>query len=497
MIISFKQIAANFRFADLLDILVVSVFLYFIFSWLRRRASRSVVLGIGSVVSLYITARMLNMYMTSQVFQAGLTAALVALVIIFQEDIRMAMEKLATIGNFRSKRRLLASNKTVDAIVDAVCKLATDKIGALIVIKGEESLDRHLTGGISLNGRISIPLLYSIFHPETPNHDGAVIIEGDRIDKFGVRLPLTHNLAETRDTGTRHSAAVGLAERSDALVLVVSEERGTKSVAENGHLETVSQEMLRNRLNEYYNRLFPPPAKLSHFSRITKNYGLKITSIICSIILYSLVAYRVDTVNRTYTVPIEYRNVPQGFVLEDPQPQDLKVTLSGPERLFAFDNSILVASLDLGKIHLGNQSIPITEKDINIPKGLNVNSVSPKEFSFRASRTELIDVPVKVKTRGKLLKTLQLDEIKTTPGAIQLLIPQSKKGSFTEVPTEALDLDQISQSTIVRLRVIPPYGMLPPDENQSSVKVTVNVSPKQTAEEITPNPGDGETQNSQ
>ncbi len=496
MIISFKQIAANFRFADLLDILVVSVFLYFIFSWLRRRASRSVVLGIGSVLLLFVTARMLNMYMTSQVFQAGLTAALVALVIIFQEDIRMAMEKLATIGNFHSKRRLLASNKTVDAIVDAVCKLATDKIGALIVIKGEESLDRHLTGGIPLNGRISIPLLYSIFHPETPNHDGAVIIEGDRIDKFGVRLPLSHNLAETRDTGTRHSAAVGMAERSDALVLVVSEERGTKSVAENGHLETVSQEMLRNRLNAYYNRLFPPPAKLSNFSRITKNYGLKITSIICSIILYSLVAYRVDTVNRTYTVPIEYRNVPQGFVLEDPQPQELKVTLSGPERLFAF-NSILVASLDLGKIHLGNQSIPITEKNLNLPKGLSVNSVSPKEFSFRASMTELIEVPVKVKTRGKLSKTLQLDEIKIAPATIQLLIPQSKKGSFAEVPTESLDLDQISQSTIVRLRVIPPYGMISPDENQSSVKVTVNVSPKQTVEEIAPDTGDGGTKNSQ
>lgn len=478
MIISLKQIAANFRLADLLDILVVTIFLYFILSWLRRRASRSVVIGIGSVVFLYITARMLNMYMTSHVFQAGLTAALVALVIIFQEDIRMAMEQLATLGNFQSKHQLVASNRTVDALVDAVCKLANDSIGALIVLKGKESLDRHLTGGISLNGRISVPLLYSIFHPETPNHDGAVVIEGDRIEKFGVRLPLTHNLAETGNTGTRHSAAVGLAERSDALVLVVSEERGTKSVVENGHLETVSQEMLRNRLNDFYYRLFPPPKQISRLSWITKNYGLKIVSTVCAIILWSLVAYRVDTVNRTYTIPVEYRNVPKGLVLEDPEPQDVKVTLSGPERSFVFDNSILVASLDLGNIRIGNQSIPITEKDINTPKGLSVNSVSPKEFSFRATKTELVNVPVKVKTRGKLSKSLQLDEIKTTPGTVQLLIPQTKKGTFTEVPTEVLDLDQITQSTILRLRVIPPYGMLPPDESQSVVKVTVNVSQK-------------------
>lgn len=482
MLSSLKQIVTNFRFADLLDILVVSVFLYFILSWLRRRASRSVVVGIASVVFLFITARMLNMYMTSQVFQAGLTAALVALVIIFQEDIRMAMERLATLGNFQSKHQLVASNKTVDALVDSICKLARDSIGALVVIKGKESLDRHLTGGISLNGRISVPLLYSIFHPETPSHDGAVIIEGDRIEKFGVRLPLTHNLTETRDTGTRHSAAVGLAERSDALVLVVSEERGTKSVVENGHLETVTQEMLRNRLNVFYHKLFPPPAEVSRLSWISKNPGLKIFSTICAIVLWSLVAYRVDTVNRTFTIPVEYRNVPEGLMLEDPQPQEIKVTLSGPERSFSFDNSFLVASLDLGRIHNGNQSLPITEKDINIPKGLSVNSISPKDFSFRALKTELTEVPVKVKTRGRLPKTLQLEEIKTSPSTVQLLIPQSKRGTITEVTTEPLDLDLISQSTILRLSVILPNGVMPSDENQNSVKVTITITPRQVAE---------------
>lgn len=478
MISMISQIATNFRFADLLDILAVAVFLYLILSWLRNRASRSVAIGIGSVVFLYIAARMLNMYMTFQLFQAGLTAALVALVIIFQEDIRMAMERLAAMGNFRSKHQLVASNKTVDALVDSICKLARDSIGALVVIKGKESLDRHLTGGISVNGRISVPLLYSIFHPETPSHDGAVIVEGDRIEKFGVRLPLTHNMAEVGETGTRHSAAIGLAERSDALVLVVSEERGTKSVVENGHLETVTQEMLRNRLNSFYNKLFPPKTEVSRFTWITKNAGLKITSTICAIILWSLVAYRVDTVNRTFTVPVEYRNVPAGWVLEDPEPQEVKVTLSGPERAFNFDNALLVASLDLGQIRTGNQSIPLDDKVLNIPKGLSVNSVTPKEFSFRASKIERVQIPVKVNTKGKLSKTLQLEEIKTIPGTVEMLVPQSRKNRLTEVSTEPLDLGQISQSTIQKLRVLPPNGVLPSDETQSSVKVSVTVSPK-------------------
>lgn len=476
-----KQISTSFRFADFLDILVINIFLYYIFCWIRRRASRSAVIGIAGVVSLYITARMLNMYVTSQVFQAGLTAAMVALVIIFQEDIRMAMEQLATIGNFRQKKHLVASNKTVDSLVDAICKLARDSIGALIVIKGKESLDRHLTGGILLNGRISVPILYSIFHPETPSHDGAVIVEGDRIEKFGVRLPLTHNLKETADTGTRHSAAVGLAERSDALVLVVSEERGTKSVVQNGHLETVTQEMLRSRLNQFYYNLCPPP-KESHLSWFSKNAGIKIISTVFAIIIWSLMAYRVDTVNRTFTIPVEYRNVPAGLVLEDIQPQEVKITLSGPERSFNFDNTILVASLDLGKIRSGNQSLPITGKDINIPKGLNLISISPKEFSFHAWKTERIELPVKVKTIGRLPKTLKLEEIKATPGSVQLLIPISRKNILSEVSTEPLDLDKVSSNTFVRLRILPPNGVLPSDESQSSVKVSVTVSANQTAD---------------
>ena len=115
-----------------------------------------------------------------------------------------------------------------------------------------------------------------------------------------------------------------LAERSDALVLVVSEERGTKSVAENGHLETVSQKCFETDLMNFITGYFHLQPNQITF-RITKNYGLKITALICSIILYSLVGYRVETVNRTYTVPIEYRNVPQGVVLEDPQPQDVRL----------------------------------------------------------------------------------------------------------------------------------------------------------------------------
>ncbi|NLE00849.1 MAG: hypothetical protein GX640_13355 [Fibrobacter sp.] len=140
MISFVKQLFLNLRFADFLDISVVAVFLYFTFTWLRKKASRSIVIGIGSVLFLYAIARFFNMYMTSMVFQAGLTASLVMLVIIFQEDIRMVIERLATIGRFQSRHQLIASNKTVEALVESVCNLARDKIGALIVLKAKNLL---------------------------------------------------------------------------------------------------------------------------------------------------------------------------------------------------------------------------------------------------------------------------------------------------------------------------------------------------------------------
>jgi len=480
MISSLCQIITDFRFADLIDIFVVSIFLYFVLLWLRRKASRSVVIGVITVITLYALARLLNMYMTSQVFQSGLTAALVGLVIIFQDDIRMAVERISTIGSFHSKQDLVASNKTVDMLVEALCNLARDRIGALVAIKGRESIDRHLSGGISVNGRISVPLLYSIFHPKTPSHDGAVIIEGERIEKFAVRLPLSHNLAEVGEVGTRHTAALGLSERSDALVLVVSEERGTISIAANGKLEKVNKEKLRSNIDNFYARIFPSPSDQVKVSRLTQNATIKVISFLSALTLWLTFAYRVDMVSRTFTIPVEYRNTPANCVIEDPKPTEIRVSLSGPERSFNFDMQGIVASFDVAHVKDGFQSLPITESNLNTPSGLIVNQISPKSFTFRASKIEEIELPVKIKTIGKLQNTLDLMEIKSQPQTIRVQIPGSHRGMYTELTTEPIDLEKLQESTNIRVRVIPPAGIQLSDAIQGFVKVNVTISKRNT-----------------
>jgi diadenylate cyclase len=472
-----SNLLENFRIADFLDILVISVLLYYLLTWIRRRASRSVVVAIISVVALYTLARLSNMYLTSSIFSAGITAALVALVLIFQEDIRMSVEQIASWGTLRSKHSIVASSRTIDCLIESFTNMARDKIGALVVIKGRDSLDRHLSGGVSVNGRISTPLLYSIFHPATPSHDGAVIIEGDRIDKYGVRLPLSHDVAQVGNAGTRHTAALGLAERSDALLLVASEERGCISIAEQGKLERIGPEMLRVRLENYYRKVFPEPTKRRGNKWLTHNAGFKAASFMLAMLLWFIFAYRVETVNRTFTVPVEYRNIPSNWAAESPRPTQVSVSLSGLERAFNFDPSTLAASIDMSDVREGARTVTLKARNLNAPSGTAVVQITPNTVTVSARQHAPQMIPVVVKTTGILPGGMHLHEIRPQPAEISVLVPNRQRPKMTSISTEPLDLSRITGDCSVRLLLVVPENVRIVN-GETAVKAVVSLRKK-------------------
>ena len=185
-----------------------------------------------------------------------------------------------------------------------------------------------------VNGQISLPLIYSIFHPASPGHDGAVVLEGPRIERLGVHLPLSKNLAEIGDGGTRHAAALGLSERTDALVIVISEERGTISVAEHGRLTRIQPAQLKPLL-ERRHQPHPPTPEPSDSSWRLRNIVWKAVSLLLAVVLWLLFARQVETVQRTYIMPIEYRNAPAGYRIKEQGANRVEVTLSGSERAFS------------------------------------------------------------------------------------------------------------------------------------------------------------------
>ena len=465
------------RIADVLDICVIAVLLYFGLLWLKQRASRSLVVGIGCVMLLYFCAQRFDMFLTSWLFRAGFTAVLLTLVIVFQSDIRRAIERFMVWSAFHAKPGSIASSQTTDTLIEAVQKLAENRIGALIVIKGKEPLERHIRGGVSLNGRISFPLVYGLFNTQSPTHDGAVIIEGERIDKFAVYLPLTQNVKEGNEAGTRHAAGVGLSEVSDALVIIVSEERGTISVALHGKLEQLtSPAMLSDRIYRFYQYVQPAKKTENRLSWVRQNFGLKTLAVLLTVIMWLVFGYRAETIHRTFLTPIEWRNLPSAMSIESAKPMEARVSLTGIERNFNFDPNALAVSLDLSDIHDGTHDIPLTEKDIaNKPSGLAITQIEPRFVKVKAYALTSEELPVKARTEKSLPKNLKLIGLSVEPEKIRVMIPQARKEDFVVLHTEPVGLDEITQSTTLRVNVVLPELAQPVDNIPPYVKVKIDV----------------------
>jgi DNA integrity scanning protein DisA with diadenylate cyclase activity len=181
--------SGDLRITDLIDIAIVAAMVFAGIVWLRRSRARFAALGIGLVAALYLVVSRLEFQLTAWVLQGFLAVAVIITVVVFQEDLRRLFERIAVVG--LGRRTHAPPPGTVEVIARALAHLASHRRGALLVVPGREPLDRHLEGGIALDGRVSEPLLLSLFDPGSPGHDGAVIVRGERVERFAVHLPLS------------------------------------------------------------------------------------------------------------------------------------------------------------------------------------------------------------------------------------------------------------------------------------------------------------------
>ena len=473
---------SSLRIADALDILVVAILTYASISWLRRARSRFVFAGLGGMVGLYFLARLLEMYLTLFIFQAVLTVAVVALVIIFQEDIRRGFERLAAgtrLGG--APKTLPPSERTIDVVARVALRLAAQHLGALIVFKGREPLERHLSGGFPLEGRLSDTLLYSIFDPSSPGHDGAVVIDRSIVDRFGVHLPLSLS-PDNPVSGTRHSAALGLSERSDALVVVISEERGAISVAERGVLAEVNASGLRQRLTEF-SKLFDDDATASR-AGAQRRLGLKVLSVALAVAGWAvLTRYEAETVSRSFAVPVAYRNAQSHWLLEDPEPDQVRVTLHGSIRAFqSIDPSTLTATLDVRSVREGAQPMTVDATVLNVPGDLSIQHIEPRTVRVEAYRAEEVALPVRARTSGRMPAGLRLKALEADPPRVSVLVSRAKRPHHPSLSTEPVDLSSLRATTTVSRRVLLPPGVHTPDSRPVEVNVTAVVTEGGSAE---------------
>lgn len=223
---------------DIVDILIVAAILYKIYEMLQDTRAITLVKGMIVLFTLTVVCSWLNLHVISWLLQKSASILVVALPIVFQPELRRALEHLGQ-GKFFGKNVTLDESEAktvVDELVKAAKNLSSTKTGALLVIEREMKLNDVSATGIHIDGLITADFLMNVFIPNTPLHDGAAVIRGKRLIAAGCLLPLTENRGLSTELGTRHRAAIGLSEQCDALIVVVSEETGTISVAENGHI---------------------------------------------------------------------------------------------------------------------------------------------------------------------------------------------------------------------------------------------------------------------
>lgn len=234
-----RDLFLNIRIRDIIDILIVAFAFYKLFTLIKETRAEQLIKGIFLVFVFTKISQWLEFHTLHWILNTTMTVGVIAILIVFQPELRRGLEYLGR-SRFFSKSfaeiKGESLSEVLDEIVDAVASLSRQNIGALIVLEKETGLNELVETGTQIEGTVSSDLLINIFIPNTPLHDGAVIIKDDKIKAAGCFLPLTENASLSKDLGTRHRAALGVSEESDSLAIIVSEETGSISIAENGSI---------------------------------------------------------------------------------------------------------------------------------------------------------------------------------------------------------------------------------------------------------------------
>ena len=255
MIVQLQGLVSTIGLLDIIDIVVVAYFLYRLYLMLKNTRAATLVKGLLVLVAFMIVCRTLNLHVISWLLEKSMTVIMVALPVVFQPELRRALEQIGRGKLFRKGSEL--DEQELEAMLEDVAAatkvMSKAKVGALMVFERATGLVERIETGVPIDGLVSSGLIQNIFVKDTPLHDGAVVIRGNRIVAACCLLPLTENRNLSQELGTRHRAAIGISEQSDAMVLVVSEETGAISIARNGELVrylTVDdvKEILRNAI---------------------------------------------------------------------------------------------------------------------------------------------------------------------------------------------------------------------------------------------------------
>ena len=378
------MIPLDFAWTDLLDIALVATLFYAIIVSMKRANAGLALVGILILAAVYVFASQFRLGLTIWILRGFATVFLILLVVVFQRDFRRLFDRIAVWSLMRSPLQK-PSEEGTEALAEALTKLASRRQGALVVIPGKDPLARHLSGGVPLDGQLSEALLLSLFDPGSIGHDGAVVVQEDRLSDFSVHLPLSANFSEIGQRGTRHSAALGLTERTDALCVVVSEETGDISIARDGALYQLKDKAeLRDALNREMRKApRDQQGKSAILAALSKNWLDRLAAVALAVVAWFVFASGSQIVQRTVPVPVMVENIHPSFTVEGIEPKDVSVTVTGLRRdVYLLDPSTLEVRVDAFLIGFGRRTFEVSSNNVSHPRDLTVLGIEPRRVTL-------------------------------------------------------------------------------------------------------------------
>jgi len=395
--------AQEVRWRDVLDVVLMTFLVYQ--AYLRFRGTPAARVGAGLAVLgvCYFLAQATGLFLTSWVLGGVWAAAFIFVIVVFQAEIRQILEHvnptLPTISTFRRALHATDTTSVVNVIADTCFTLANKRYGALLMFERRDPLEPLLRSqGVLVEANISPQLLENLVTPPTPLHDGALYFRTDRIYRAGCVLPLSETRSLPYFYGTRHRAAVGITECSDALAVVVSEERGTVAAVERGGMVTVPSitalvSWLTARLS---GTAQPQVFRWPERTLLTYNWQAKLGALALVSILW-LVLVGPQNTEVGFTVPVVYYNIPTDLELDGKRTQEVYLRLRGSRELLSLlDTRRLRAQVDLKDAKEGTAGYSLSAQDVNVPLGLQVAGVDPAMLTVRLKKT-----PPPEKSTGK------------------------------------------------------------------------------------------------
>ncbi|HLC17263.1 MAG TPA: diadenylate cyclase [Thermodesulfovibrionia bacterium] len=322
-----KLIEEVLKWQSFLDIAIITLGLFFIYRTFRTLGTWKIVLGLLSAIALSVVAKILDLEGIGWIFSNLSSVAVIGFIVLFQPEIRKFFERAVslrrnTVGKEGPQMSSLLS--------EAMYELANLRYGAILVIPGRESVKAWASEGVSLKAEPSIPLILSIFDPNSPGHDGALIFERGKLTAFGVHLPLSTTKTLSSEYGTRHHAGLGLSEVTDSLVIVVSEERGQTTVFKKGQvIPTKNKGELASEIVLHWKSTasYPFPKKGAFHKRVPAA-EIAVSLISALLFYYHVVVIQGEPRVKSFTVPVEYTLTQKHLVLSE-APSKIELRLSG------------------------------------------------------------------------------------------------------------------------------------------------------------------------